>query len=303
MSSNRPIAATTTSSANSINPELLDRVLSRLELSAPVPKDLEGLTRLYSAWCALVPFDNIRKMISLRERVDARLAGLDATDFFENWLANGSGGTCWPASNAVFTLVTALGFDARRVAGSMYELPQVNHGSVKVRIDGRDWLVDAAMMTNDPIPLGDEVHFKEGLSGAFEVEVHEGSHVIWGDFPPTSEFIPCRLRLDPVDDDFYRERYETFSRTESPFNHKIYLRRGGQGGSHVVFGNARFERTADGFEIREFDRDGLCSYLIEEEGISPELVARWAASGSLDSTFDSPSGSPPGISRPRPSQR
>jgi N-hydroxyarylamine O-acetyltransferase len=290
-------------SVHSLRQELLGRVLLRLGLRAPVPNDLEGLASVYRAWCEHVPFDNIRKMISLRAGEGSTLAGLDAADFFENWLANGTGGTCWPASNALYTLLTSLGFDARRAAGSMYELPQINHGTVKVRLDGHDWLVDAAMMTNEPIHLADEIQIKGGLAGAFESEVHDGAHVIWGDFPPSGEFIPCRLRLDPVGDEFYNERYQTFSREESPFNYKLYFRRGGPGGAHVVFGNARFTRTADGFDIREFDRDGLCSYLTDEEGVSGELVEKWVASGSLDSTFDSPPGSAPEIPRHRPSRR
>lgn len=289
--------------AHTLDPELLDRVTVRLGLPDSVPIDFAGLSQVYAAWCSHVPFDNIRKMISLREGDEATLAGLNATDFFENWLRHGSGGTCWPSSNALYTLLKSLGFDARRVAGSMYELPQVNHGTIKVCLDGEDWLVDGAMMTSEPIPLGDSIHIKEGLSGAVEVEAIDGTHVIWADFPPTSEFLPCRLRLDPVDDEFYQERYQTFSRTESPFNHKLYFRRGGPTGAPVLFGNLKFTRTAEGFDVREFDREGLLAYLIDEEGISPELVERWVASGSLDSTFDSPMGSAPEIPRPRPSRR
>jgi hypothetical protein len=290
--------------AHFLKPELLTRVLTKLGLSGPIPVDLDGLRQVYAAWCTHVPFDNIRKMISLNEGPGATLAGLDPADFFENWLMNGSGGTCWPSSNALFTLLKSLGFDARRVAGSMFELPQVNHGTIKVTLDGEDWLVDSSMLTYEPFLLTDRVYVKEGPANHVEVEPEDGFHVVWADFPPMPEFIPCRLRLDPVDDAFYHERYESFSREESPFNQKLYFRRGGVDGAPVLFGNAKFTRTPDGFDIREFDRDGLCDYLVNEEGLSAELVAEWAASGALDSTFDPTAGGPPPeILRPRPSQR
>jgi len=71
------------------------------------------------------PFDNLQKMISLRAG-DQRLTGHDASEFFENFLAHGSSGTCWPSSNALFTLLTSLGFDARRVAGAMFNMPAIH---------------------------------------------------------------------------------------------------------------------------------------------------------------------------------
>jgi hypothetical protein len=84
-------------------------------------------------------------------------AGNPAEDFFTAWLEHGTGGTCWPSSNALFALLEALGFEARRVAGSMYDLGVRNHGSVKVRLGGRDWLFDSSMLTIEPLPLGDGV--------------------------------------------------------------------------------------------------------------------------------------------------
>ena len=41
-------------------PDLVERVLSALGFSrAPAP-ELEGLARVYAAWCRRVPFDNVR---------------------------------------------------------------------------------------------------------------------------------------------------------------------------------------------------------------------------------------------------
>ena len=136
---------------------LLARILGRLGLSDAPPPTLEGLHAVYAAWCAGVPFDNVRKMIALGAMHDRTLPGTNAEDFFEAWLATGAGGTCWPTSNALFELVAALGFNARRVAGSMRDMGVISHGSVKVSIGGEDWLVGSSMLTNVPLQLGDEV--------------------------------------------------------------------------------------------------------------------------------------------------
>ena len=287
-----------------LDPELLARIQQRLGVPNHVTPDLAGLRQVYAAWCTHIPFDNIRKMISLHAGA-AKLAGLDAADFFENWLAHGYGGTCWPSSNALYVLLRSLGFDARRVAGAMFDMPDINHGTIKVRIDGRDWMADTSMLTYEPLELTDKVVIRNGPANAVEAEPDNGSYVIWADFPPLPEFIPCRLHRDPVDDEFYLERYEVYSRTQSPFNEKIYIRSGGPDGVSVLFGNGRFTRLADGgLDYREFDRDSLCTYLVEEARISQNLVDAWVASGSLDSTFANNEQRPsPEITRPRPSRR
>ena len=48
------------------------------------------------------------------------LPGTQAADFFEHWLAHGTGGTCWSSSNALYMLVTALGFLSHYVFGKFF---------------------------------------------------------------------------------------------------------------------------------------------------------------------------------------
>ncbi|HTH51816.1 MAG TPA: arylamine N-acetyltransferase [Pyrinomonadaceae bacterium] len=290
-----------TSEPPALSKDLLGRLTERLGIPSNLATHLDGLRTVYRAWCSNIPFDNMRKMISLR--AGSQLAGLDAEDFFENYLANGTGGTCWPSSNALYVLVRDLGFHARRAAGSMFEMPDVNHGTVKVRLDGEDWMVDSSMLTYEPFRVTSETYITGGTHPV-ETEVYDGSYVIWVDFPPLPEFIPCRMRLDPVDSGFYTERYEVFSRTQSPFNEKLYFRKGGPDGTTVLFGHTRFKRNGEGLDVEEFDRDGLCSYLVQTAGVSQKLVDDWAASGSLDATFAESERPPsPPLDRARPSRR
>lgn len=271
---------------HTLSDDLTGRLLKAFGLNETIDPDLDGLRQVYAAWCRSVPFDNIRKMISLRSGPDVQLAGLDAEEFLENWLANGSGGTCWPSSNALYAILTKLGFDARRAAGSMFDLGIINHGTVKVRIDGVDWLCDSSMLTKTPLPLTGEIYISSDPTVGVEVEPVGDSYIIWIDFVPLPDYVPCRLLQDPADDELYRERYEVFSREASPFNERLYYRKSGPSGASTVMGNTRFARTSDGLDVREFSREALCEYLTESAGVSPHLVEKWVSSGSLDSTFE-----------------
>jgi arylamine N-acetyltransferase len=276
----------------------------RKELGLPdsVNNDLEGLRTIYAAWCDNMTFDNMRKFVSLRSG-DAALAGSDANDYFEHWLEHRSGGTCWPSSNALFTLIDSFGFDARRVSGAMYDLPDINHGSVKIRIDGVDWWADSSMLTCEPLPLTGELLIRTEGPVRTEVEPRDEGYLIWTDFPPAPEFIPCRLRDDPVDLDFYQERYER-SREFSPFNERLYFRMVTPDGLVVILGNTMFRRVGDDLEVRELSSDELRKALHEIGGVSKEFVDRWAEAGGLVASMNAAGKGPempdPG---PRPSRR
>lgn len=284
-----------------IDQVILEAVLGRLGLDENPGAGVEGIQNVYRSWCAAVPFDNVRKMIALR--TGESLPGHTAGDFFENWLRDGVGGTCWPTSNALYALSIALGFDSRRIAASMRDIGIINHGSIKVRIDGRDWLIDSSILCNTPLPLGEEV-FATG-DPVFEVEVErvDGTHVVWTHTPPHTEFMPCRLILDPAGAEVYRERYEA-SREVSPFNQRLYARRNRPGRMVVLLGNTLFIKTARGVESEELTREGVCEALRDLIGLSGELVKRWVDAGCLESSFEPPSGpKPPPFEGKPPRQR
>ncbi len=272
-----------------ISTDLRDRVLARLGLDAPPAPDLDGLRAVYGAWSLRIPFDNVRKMTALRapragDGAPPPLPGTHADDFLEAWLAHGTGGTCWPSSTALFALLRSLDFPARRVVGSMRDMGVPNHGSIKVALDGRDWLVDSSILSIAPLPLGDATTFVGEAPHTVEIEPIDGTHVLWFASPP-HEFFPYRLVLDPVDGAFYRDAYER-SRALSPFNGRLYARRNRPDVQVVLRGATLVTRTAAGVTERALDGDALCAALRDEIGISAELVEAWAASGALADTLD-----------------
>jgi len=125
-------------------------VLEALGFREAPPVDLDGLTAVYAAWCARVPFDNVRKLIALHGGASGPLPGLGADDFFDAWLTHRTGGTCWPSANALHALLDSVGFDSRRVTASMFDQGEPSHGTTIVLLDGHEHLVDSSMLTGSP---------------------------------------------------------------------------------------------------------------------------------------------------------
>ena len=90
----------------------------------------------------------------------------------------------------------------------------------------------------------------------------------------------------------------------SPFNNKLYLRKGGPEGAVVIAGSHEFHKTSEGMSVLGYSQDELCSRLKALGGLSDTLIASWKASGSLESTYDETAVGPKLVVQgKRPSQR
>jgi arylamine N-acetyltransferase len=239
-----------------------------------------------------MPFDNIRKMISLADNENQILLGIDAEDFFVNWLIKGSGGTCWPVANALYELLVASGYNAFRIAGHMRDMEALNHGSVKVAINNSEYLVEASLLLNQIFLLGEETILKQDPVYPVELEAVEGSHLLWLLTPPNEEYFYCRLKTNPVDFSIFEKRYEA-SRTSSIFNKRLYARRNYPDKMIILWGNSRFTKTINGVDHKDLTKEELCESLHDDIGISDTLISEWANSGGLNASFEKHSGSPP----------
>lgn len=205
---------------------LVDRILVKLDLPATLPRDLSGLSRLYRAWCSRVPFDNIRKRIHLASGSSAPLPGDDIPAFFEAWLRHGTGGTCWAGNAALYALVTALGFDARPGLATMqtdpYQPP--NHGTVMVRLEDRQVLVDASVLHGTPLelPKSGQTRIHHPAWGLTCRALSSGWQIRWRPLHML-QGLSCRIHTAPADLSVFRKLNEK-SRACSPFNHRLYIR-------------------------------------------------------------------------------
>jgi len=262
-------------------PELLERVLARLGLRERPPVDLAGLNSLYAAYCGNVPFDNVQKRIWFASDQTRALPGGNPTEFFENWLAHGTGGTCWPINGALYTLVRALGFDARRIAGSVIVegYPQgANHGSILVTLDGVEHVTDAWMCSFKVLPLkpstpastGDGIHDIRVVprENGFELLSYAG----WDREQP----LPFRPEPehDPVDHAFWLGRYDRTKKVGF-FNDTLLICRHFRDSILTIGRKNKIRVAADGSltktEITDAERKAV---LIKELGLSEAIVEK-----------------------------
>jgi arylamine N-acetyltransferase len=268
------------SHTEALTPELVERVLFKLGLSehpAPTP---EGLQTLYAAWCRKVPFDNIRKLIHMHTHDPGPLPGDDATDFFQAWLAYGTGGTCWAGNGALHTLLLSLGFQTTRGLCTMLVAPDIppNHGSVLVTHGGTQYVVDASILHSDPLRLDASapsaiVHPAWGV----QCDRRDGHWYIRWRSMFGAEGLECRIEDLSVTRETFRQRHED-TRVWSPFNYELHIR---LICGDTILGAALGQRV-------EYNRSGACvqtrlegderkRLLIDQLGIHEEIVQRLPA--------------------------
>lgn len=262
-----------------IRPSLRDAVLERFGASGPPSLDRSGLTDVYRAWCRNVPFDNVRKLLALATGQPAPFPGSDATGFLEHWLRHGTGGTCWPSSNALVALLDACGFTVRRVAGSMMETGHLSHGSAIVTIEGVDLVVDSSMLSEEPLEVTGEANTVAHPVHPMAVEPVDrtwrfGYRMV---FDPDGATMWWRLMVDPADTETYAARYE-WSREMSPFNDGRTARRNDDSGVTLLGKDTVFRLTSDGLDVDTLDDPvAVDTLLVETFGMSEEIVTELRA--------------------------
>jgi N-hydroxyarylamine O-acetyltransferase len=263
----------------------VDAIAARMGLEFPVSQDIQGLRRLFAAWCSAVSFDNLLKTRALFNDPDGVLPGLDPEAFFSHWLAHGTGGTCWTQANALHAFAAALGFDARRASGSMFDFGNPNHGTVIVALpDGTHWLLDNVFLNYQPLRLDSEEPFVvRGRVHFAEVEHADGSVFVHGTMPPIPAIF-FRLLDWNVTEDAFAAGYEA-SRGKSAFNDRAHVMRCYRDRIVVLRGRFLYALDEAGMTKQELGEQGLRSHLASTMGISSEYIELWAASGALSGSI------------------
>ncbi|MEA2642389.1 MAG: N-hydroxyarylamine O-acetyltransferase [Chloroflexota bacterium] len=212
--------------AETLGADTLERVVMKLGFTEQPAPTLAGLQAIYGAWCRRVPFDNVQKMVHLHEGRPGPLAGDDAESFFHNWLADGTGGTCWAGNGALHALLVTLGFAAVRGIGTMLTSPDVppNHGTVLVDLDEARYVVDASILHGAPLRL-DEHAVTKVVQPAWGVtcEQRDGRwHIHWRPLH-RPEGIDCRIDQLQATRAAFHEAHER-TRAWSPFNYQLSAR-------------------------------------------------------------------------------
>lgn len=131
----------------------IPRYLRRLQLDAPPPATLAGLTLLQQRHNALLPFETLSCL--LRDAVP-----IDLDSVQRKLLVDRRGGYCFELNGALLALLQALGFDAQPLAARVLlsatdgALTARTHLLLRVHVAGEDWLVDAGFGSLTPtVPL------------------------------------------------------------------------------------------------------------------------------------------------------
>jgi len=266
-----------------ISAVLLDRVKTKLGLPSRPSLDLTGLNKIYAAYSGHVPNDNIQKRIWLASDKSRPVTGGEPNQFFENWLEHGTGGTCFPSNGALCALLCALGFDAWRILGAvmMEGIEQDRtHGTVLVRIDDTDYLVDAQLAAFSVLPLivGQSASTGEGIHDILAVPRGDDFDIQW--YPGSNRQTPMVTRLDikrgPVDHDVFLAQYALSAlrnRKRSPFNDALFIGRHFSDRILNVGRRTRTEICADNVaKMREITLGERAQILVDEFGVSAEIV-------------------------------
>jgi N-hydroxyarylamine O-acetyltransferase len=257
-------------------PDIIERVMTRLGLRREEPS-LDRLREVYAAWCATIPFDNVRKLIHVRSQNEGPLPSYTPEDYFRGFLKYGTGGTCWAGAGAMHAFLKALGFDVERGIGTMLHAPHAtpNHGTVLAKIGGKKYLVDSSMIFAEPLLL-DESNATGIKHPAWGVQCcrKDGKwHIAWRPLHKTDGF-ECRIERFDVTWPEFQTMHEA-TRGWSPFNFEVSARR--NRGNEVVgvgFGNAVRLRKDGGADRTPAVYKERCRILVEEVGLSEEIVAQ-----------------------------
>lgn len=253
--------------------DTVDAVLEKLGVERPAP-DIGGLRSVYAAWCGAVAFDNVLKLIHFGEGRTGPLPGSTAESFFDAWLEDGAGGTCWSGNGALHDLLAALGFDVERVVATMLSSPHVteaNHGSVVATLDGERWLVDASILSGSPIrvPASGEPA-DEGPLPRIEW-LDDRPAVLWRTATAPEGF-HCRIERIGADATEWDERHQRTAGW-SPFNYQLSARLlEGEASVGIVHGRQYRVEPDGSVTLQELDPQGRVDFLVDVLGISERLA-------------------------------
>jgi len=120
-----------------LDSEIVRRYLAVLGVSRKDPT-AESLSEIVAAHLTQIPFENISKLYNRKHH---GLTGLPSIHLYLDGIERCHfGGTCYSNNFYLYSLLTALGYEARLCSADMRD-PDV-HAVIMVAVDGREYLVD-----------------------------------------------------------------------------------------------------------------------------------------------------------------
>ncbi|NDZ75535.1 arylamine N-acetyltransferase [Streptomyces sp. SID10362] len=129
---------------------IMDAYLDRIGATRPDRPDLAGLRHLMERHLLSVPFENLDYHLGEDIFMDERV--------LEKIVTKNRGGGCYEVNPALSFLLTSLGYEVDILPGWVHRPggllgPFQGHLALRVKADGRDWLVDVGFGRNSRFPL------------------------------------------------------------------------------------------------------------------------------------------------------
>lgn len=131
--------------------DLSQAVLARWGLPASSPT-LSFLEALVNAYIRQVPWETASRIVKRARTVETAVCPRWPSEFWQDNLERGSGGTCFESNYAFFSLLRGLGYDGYLTINNMGDSIGC-HTAIILLLDGQKWLVDAGFPLYAPLPV------------------------------------------------------------------------------------------------------------------------------------------------------
>ena len=264
-----------------------EKVIERFGFSAKPEPTLDNLNRLYKAWCRGVGYDNILKRVYYAAGDTGPFPVMNPNDFVSTWIKHGTSGSCWPTAEALFNILLKTGYDVERVSCEMLNCGdpmRPNHGTCFVHIDGSVYVVDTGVVSEEVLQLVEGQDTKTS-SKAFGIWSKGDGHVWWRPSHSTQNIEIAMIDRD-CGYEYFAHRYEK-TKEFSLFNHSLYVRKNKDDGI-ITYGRGNVIRVdpAGEMSVTPIDPEGVPALLIEEMGLSEEIVSKTPIQDEEGAKFD-----------------
>jgi len=127
-------------SNQSLNNTLVQEILNYLECPGKAPT-LRYLNRLIYAYIRKVPWESVSRIVKRYITPDTKDCPRLPTEFWQDAIQYGFGGTCFESSQAFYYLLTALGYEGYLIVNDMGDSHGC-HAAIVLLVDGQKYLVD-----------------------------------------------------------------------------------------------------------------------------------------------------------------
>jgi arylamine N-acetyltransferase len=254
---------------------IFERVLERFGFSGRPDPTRETLDEVVKQWSRLVGYDNVLKRIHIAEQHTGAFPSMDPNEFFTAWLKHGVAAGCWPSTEAMYGLLSLIGFRVSRLAGTMPEVPDPllpAHAGLDVVVDGRTYRADPSLGAEAALELVDGVATRQASQ----------AHGIWCEGDRIVRWRPGHMRsplstvmwLKDLSYAFYAYRNEA-TKAFSIFNYSLYVRKNQDDGV-LTYGRGALVTVTPAGELSAapVEPRHARELLVERFGLSEEIAAR-----------------------------